>query len=198
MQVNLAVFNALPIPGLDGFQFLLLGVEALRGEKIGRRARNVIDSTAGFLFLYLVSNVIISDAGFGRISPSDFLITIVVTQLAFAGAESAIARRDHADGPEARKPIPRKSRFSNRGRNDLDDVQKKSRGLRSLFSSREENERTLKATRSQPRRSGPSASSRSGQNGVGESTFKRFVRRLARGTRSASDEDDSWGNKRRR
>ena len=26
ISVNLAVFNALPIPGLDGFQFLLLGV----------------------------------------------------------------------------------------------------------------------------------------------------------------------------
>ena len=42
ISVNLAVFNLLPFPGLDGWQLLVLGVEVIFRKKIPEKVKNIM------------------------------------------------------------------------------------------------------------------------------------------------------------
>jgi hypothetical protein len=177
----------LPIPGLDGFQLLLLGVEALRGEKIDRKARNAIDSSAGFLFLYLVSNVLISDAGLGRISPGSFLLTLAVTQLGFAGAEAVVARLE-GEGGTAEKAA------TGKGRGGSKTGDKEGRGS-NFFGKRIQAGRGANADT--PTRGGRSRKSNA-SGGGDENVLRRLTRRLANNTRSSVQGQGRASDKSRR
>ena len=48
--VNLAVFNLLPIPALDGSKIVFTAIEWIRGKPIPRKVEAVIH-TAGFLLI---------------------------------------------------------------------------------------------------------------------------------------------------
>jgi regulator of sigma E protease len=53
VSLNLAIFNLLPIPILDGGQMLLLAVEMLMRRELGQRVREMV-ARAGFVFLMMV------------------------------------------------------------------------------------------------------------------------------------------------
>ena len=50
LSLNLAVFNLLPIPGLDGSKILFLLIEAIRGRKVAPEKENIIN-LIGFAFI---------------------------------------------------------------------------------------------------------------------------------------------------
>ncbi|NBW61926.1 MAG: RIP metalloprotease RseP, partial [Synechococcaceae bacterium WB4_1_0192] len=58
ISINLAVLNALPLPLLDGGQFLLLLIEGLRGRPLPERFQMVF-MQSGFVFLVGLSLVLI-------------------------------------------------------------------------------------------------------------------------------------------
>jgi len=57
LSISLAVFNILPIPGLDGGHILLTLIEVIRGKKISSRKKNII-SLAGFGVLIMLIIII--------------------------------------------------------------------------------------------------------------------------------------------
>ena len=61
LSVNLAVFNSLPLPGLDGWQLSVLAIESLLRKPIPEALRESADALAGLLFLYAFSRVLLSD-----------------------------------------------------------------------------------------------------------------------------------------
>ena len=54
IAVNLAIFNLLPIPALDGFQMLFVGIEWIRKKPVKREVLNLINNIGLFLLLGLV------------------------------------------------------------------------------------------------------------------------------------------------
>lgn len=72
-QLNAAIFNALPIPGLDGFQMLLHCIEAARGEKFRGKVMDIVTVSSALVFFYLFSSVLLSEVGFGHVSLVKFL-----------------------------------------------------------------------------------------------------------------------------
>ena len=54
IAVNLAIFNLLPIPALDGFQMLFVGIECIRKKPVKREVLNLINNIGLFLLLGLV------------------------------------------------------------------------------------------------------------------------------------------------
>lgn len=50
LSLNLAIFNLLPIPGLDGSKILFLLIEAVRGRKVAPEKENLINMI-GFVFI---------------------------------------------------------------------------------------------------------------------------------------------------
>ena len=54
ISVNLAVFNLLPIPALDGFQMIFVGVEWARKKPVKREIINLINNIGLFALLGLV------------------------------------------------------------------------------------------------------------------------------------------------
>ena len=63
LSLNLAVFNALPLPGLDGWQMGILAVEsiALRGRKLPEAAKGAANAAAAALFAVAFGRVLLSD-----------------------------------------------------------------------------------------------------------------------------------------
>lgn len=57
ISLNLAVFNLLPVPALDGGHLLFLGVEKIIGRPIPRRAETIAN-TVGFILLILLIAVV--------------------------------------------------------------------------------------------------------------------------------------------
>ena len=56
ISVNLAIFNLLPFPGLDGWQLLVLGVETGTRKKIPEKVKNTISLIGlGLLLLFMVA-----------------------------------------------------------------------------------------------------------------------------------------------
>jgi regulator of sigma E protease len=51
IAVNLAVFNLLPIPALDGFQMIFVGIEWVRKKPIKREVINIINNI-GLIVLF--------------------------------------------------------------------------------------------------------------------------------------------------
>lgn len=174
----------------------------MRGEKIGRAARNIIDSTAGLLFLFLVTNVLISDAGLGRITPAAFLLTLAVTQLVFAGTEAAIAQQDAIDTTATSSSKARGGRGGETGRGG----NKAGKGRDEGGPGSDKSGRgSFFGARAQPGRGASSAAPARGRRtrgessaeGGGETMLQRLTRRLASGTRS-SVQDRPGGEARRR
>ncbi len=55
LSIYLAIFNALPIPAVDGGRLLFLGIEALRKKPLGERIEQRVN---GFFFLLLITFMI--------------------------------------------------------------------------------------------------------------------------------------------
>ena len=61
LSLNLAVFNTLPLPGLDGFQLLLLSAEAALGRKLNDDIKAAINIGSLLLFVGGFSTVLLGD-----------------------------------------------------------------------------------------------------------------------------------------
>jgi regulator of sigma E protease len=57
ISLNLALFNLLPFPGLDGWQLLVTIVEAIAHKKVPEKAKNIV-SMVGLCLLFLLAIVI--------------------------------------------------------------------------------------------------------------------------------------------
>ena len=51
IAANLAIFNILPIPALDGSKIVFTAIEWIRGKPINRKVENIIH-TVGLLLLF--------------------------------------------------------------------------------------------------------------------------------------------------
>ena len=59
ISVNLAIVNLLPFPGLDGWQLLVLGVEAIAHKKIPDKVKNIVSIIGiGLLFAFMIVLVV--------------------------------------------------------------------------------------------------------------------------------------------
>ena len=59
MSVNLAIVNLLPFPGLDGWQLLVLAVEAIAHKKIPDKVKNIVSIIGiGLLFAFMIVLVV--------------------------------------------------------------------------------------------------------------------------------------------
>lgn len=61
ISVNLAIFNLLPFPGLDGWQLLVLGVETATRKKIPEKVKNIVSMIGIGLLLLLMGVVVVKD-----------------------------------------------------------------------------------------------------------------------------------------
>ena len=61
ISVNLAIFNLLPFPGLDGWQLLVLIVEGITRKKIPEKVKNIVSIVGIGLLLLLMGVVVVKD-----------------------------------------------------------------------------------------------------------------------------------------
>ena len=61
ISVNLAIFNLLPFPGLDGWQLLVLIVEATTRKKIPEKVKNIVSLIGISLLLLLMAVIVVKD-----------------------------------------------------------------------------------------------------------------------------------------
>ena len=61
ISVNLAIFNLLPFPGLDGWQLLVLIVEGTTRKKIPEKVKNIVSLVGIGLLLLLMGVIVIKD-----------------------------------------------------------------------------------------------------------------------------------------
>ena len=61
ISVNLAIFNLLPFPGLDGWQLLVLGVETITRKKIPEKVKNIVSFIGLGLLLLLMGVIVVKD-----------------------------------------------------------------------------------------------------------------------------------------
>ena len=61
ISVNLAIFNLLPFPGLDGWQLLVLAVETTSRKKIPEKIKNIVSLVGIGLLLLLMGVIVIKD-----------------------------------------------------------------------------------------------------------------------------------------
>ena len=61
ISVNLAIFNLLPFPGLDGWQLLVTFVEAATRKKIPEKVKNIVSLIGLGLLLLLMGVILIKD-----------------------------------------------------------------------------------------------------------------------------------------
>ena len=61
ISVNLAIFNLLPFPGLDGWQLLVLIVESTTRKKIPEKVKNIVSLIGIGLLLLLMAVVVVKD-----------------------------------------------------------------------------------------------------------------------------------------
>ena len=61
ISVNLAIFNLLPFPGLDGWQLLVLIVEGISRKKIPEKVKNIVSLIGIGLLLLLMAVIVIKD-----------------------------------------------------------------------------------------------------------------------------------------
>lgn len=61
ISVNLAIFNLLPFPGLDGWQLLVLIVESTTRKKIPEKVKNIVSLIGLGLLLILMGVVVVKD-----------------------------------------------------------------------------------------------------------------------------------------
>ena len=61
ISVNLAIFNLLPFPGLDGWQLLVLIIESTTRKKIPEKVKNIVSFVGIALLLLLMAVVVVKD-----------------------------------------------------------------------------------------------------------------------------------------
>ena len=61
ISINLAIFNLIPFPGLDGWQLLVLLVEVIFRRKIPEKVKNIISLIGILLLLLLMVFVVVKD-----------------------------------------------------------------------------------------------------------------------------------------
>ena len=61
ISVNLAIFNLLPFPGLDGWQLLVLIIESISRKKIPEKVKNIVSLVGIGLLLLLMAVVVVKD-----------------------------------------------------------------------------------------------------------------------------------------
>ena len=61
ISVNLAVFNLLPFPGLDGWQLLVLLIETTTRKKIPEKVKNIVSLVGIGLLLLLMGVIVVKD-----------------------------------------------------------------------------------------------------------------------------------------
>lgn len=61
ISCNLALFNLLPFPGLDGWQLLVTGVEGISKKKIPNKAKNIMSIIGMVLLFGLMAALVIKD-----------------------------------------------------------------------------------------------------------------------------------------
>ena len=61
ISVNLAIFNLLPFPGLDGWQLLVLIVESITRKKIPEKVKNIVSFVGIALLLALMAVIVVKD-----------------------------------------------------------------------------------------------------------------------------------------
>ena len=61
ISVNLAIFNLLPFPGLDGWQLLVLIIESTTRQKIPEKVKNIVSFIGLGLLLLLMGVVVVKD-----------------------------------------------------------------------------------------------------------------------------------------
>ena len=61
ISVNLAIFNLIPFPGLDGWQLLVLGVETTTRKKIPEKVKNIVSLVGILLLLGLMLVIVFKD-----------------------------------------------------------------------------------------------------------------------------------------
>ena len=61
ISVNLAIFNLLPFPGLDGWQLLVTFIEAGTKKKIPEKVKNIMSFIGLGLLLLLMGVIVIKD-----------------------------------------------------------------------------------------------------------------------------------------
>jgi regulator of sigma E protease len=59
--LNLAVFNILPVPMLDGGYILFLAIEKIRGKPLSPKTQSRIKLIFGFLLLWVVALGVMND-----------------------------------------------------------------------------------------------------------------------------------------
>ena len=61
ISVNLAIFNLLPFPGLDGWQLLVLIIESTTRKKIPEKVKNIVSMIGIGLLLLLMAVIVVKD-----------------------------------------------------------------------------------------------------------------------------------------
>ena len=61
ISVNLGVMNLLPIPGLDGSQLIVIGIEGITRKKISNRVKAIINGIGLIFLLGLMGVIMIKD-----------------------------------------------------------------------------------------------------------------------------------------
>ena len=61
ISVNLAIFNLLPFPGLDGWQLLVLIIESITRKKFPEKVKNIVSFVGIALLLLLMGVVLVKD-----------------------------------------------------------------------------------------------------------------------------------------
>lgn len=61
ISVNLAIFNLLPFPGLDGWHLLVLAIEAIFKKEVPEKAKNIVSFVGMILLFALMGLVLIKD-----------------------------------------------------------------------------------------------------------------------------------------
>lgn len=144
LSLNLAVFNSLPLPGLDGWQMAILAAESAAGRRLPEDAKEGANAVATLLFLAIFARVLAADLGVGSLagsvvaSPSDALAPLAATlrevgpsvALGLLLAQTIKAVRGGGSGDEAeplgsssvsaRDRRNRKARSRRRGRGTTD------------------------------------------------------------------------------
>jgi len=64
ISLNLAIFNLLPIPALDGGRLLMIGLEKIVGRKRVAKVEKYVNAVGMFLLLALLIGVTVKDLFF--------------------------------------------------------------------------------------------------------------------------------------
>ena len=61
ISINLAIFNLLPFPGLDGWQLLVTAIEGITRKKIPQKAKSIMSLIGLGLLFALMAAIIVLD-----------------------------------------------------------------------------------------------------------------------------------------